>query len=73
MSPRGKYEGTLSYPLSVNKKPNYYWESARPWEEQWETLKVNESKVDEEEIDDDVRQTRFWRHRPDGFSVNEKE
>ena len=23
------------------------WEEARPWEEQWETLKVNESKVEE--------------------------
>ena len=23
------------------------WESARPWEKQWETLKVNESKVEE--------------------------
>ena len=24
VSPRGQYGGTLSYPLSVNKKPNYY-------------------------------------------------
>ena len=24
-------------------------------------------------IDDDDRQARFWRHRPDGFAVNEKE
>ena len=24
-------------------------------------------------IDDDDRQARFWRHRPDGFTVNEKE
>ena len=49
------------------------WEEVRPWEEQWETLKVNESKVEEQEIDDDDRQARFWRHRPDGFAVNEKE
>ena len=46
---------------------------SRPWEEQWETLKVNECKVEEQEIDDDDRQARFWRHRPDGFAVNEKE
>ena len=49
------------------------WEEARPWEEQWEALKVNESKVEEQEIDDDDRQARFWRRRPDGFTVNEKE
>ncbi len=49
------------------------WEEARPWEEQWESLKVNESKVEDQEIDDDDRQTRFWRHRPDGFVVNEKD
>ena len=49
------------------------WEAARPWEEQWETLKVNECKVEEPVIDDDDRQTRFWRHRPDGFELNEKE
>ena len=48
-------------------------EVVRPWEEQWETLKVNESKVEEQEIDDDDRQARFWKHRPDGFVVNEKE
>ena len=24
MSPRGQYGGPLSYPLSTNKKPNYY-------------------------------------------------
>ena len=24
-------------------------------------------------IDEDDRQARFWRHRPDGFAVNEKE
>ena len=49
------------------------WETARPWEEQWESLKVNESKVEEQEIDDDDRQSRFWRLRPDGFAVHEKE
>ena len=49
------------------------WEVTRPWEEQWEALKVNESKVEEQEIDDDDRQSRFWRLRPDGFAVNEKE
>jgi hypothetical protein len=27
----------------------------------------------EQELDDEDRQARFWRHRPDGFSVNEKE
>ncbi len=48
-------------------------EAARPWEEQWETFKVNESKVEEQVIDDDDRQARFWRRRPDGFTVNEKE
>ena len=49
------------------------WEVARPWEEEWESLKVNESKVEEQVIDDDDRQARFWRRRPDGFAVNEKE
>ncbi len=49
------------------------WEEARPWEEQWETLKVNENKVEEQELDDEDRHSRFWRHRPDGFTVNEKE
>ncbi len=47
------------------------WEEARPWTEIWEALKVNESKVEEQEIDDDNRQPRFWRRRPDGFAVNE--
>ena len=46
------------------------WEAARPWGEQWESLKVNESKMVEQELD---RQARFWRRRPDGFAVNEKE
>ena len=36
-------------------------------------LKVNESKVEEQVIDDDDRQARFWRRRPNGFAVNEKE
>ena len=49
------------------------WETSRPWEEQWESLKVNESKVEEQVIDDDDRQARFWRRRPNGFAVNEKE
>ena len=51
------------------------WETARPWEEQWEALKLktNESKVEDQVIDEDDRQARFWRHRPDGFAVNEKE
>ena len=49
------------------------WEEARPWEEQWEALKVNESKVEEQELDDEGRQARFWRRRPDGFAGNEKE
>ena len=49
------------------------WETARPWKEQWEALKVNESKVEDQVIDDDDRQARFWRRRPDGFVVNEKE
>ena len=34
---------------------------------------MNESKVEEQEIDDNDRQARFWRRRPDGFAVNEKE
>ena len=34
---------------------------------------MNESKVEEQVIDDDDRQARFWRHRPHGFTVNEKE
>ncbi len=27
----------------------------------------------EQELDDEDRQSRFWRSRPDGFTVNEKE
>jgi hypothetical protein len=49
------------------------WESARPWEEKGESLKVNESKMVEQELDDEDRQARFWRRRPDGFAVDEKE
>jgi hypothetical protein len=45
---------------------------ARPWEEPWESLKVNESKEMEQGLDDVDRQVRFWRHRPDGFTVNER-
>jgi hypothetical protein len=45
------------------------WESVRPWEEQWESLKVNQSKVVEQALEDEDRQARFWRHRPDGFTV----
>ena len=37
------------------------WEEARPWEEKWESLKVNESKMTEQELDDEDRQARFWR------------
>jgi hypothetical protein len=33
------------------------WEVARPWEEQWESLNVNESKAMEQELDDQDRQT----------------
>ena len=46
------------------------WETARPWEEQWEALQVNESKVEDQEIDDDDRQARFWRHRPQSMKRN---
>jgi hypothetical protein len=49
------------------------WEETRPWEDQWESLKVNESKIVEQELDDEDRQARFWRYRTDGFVVNEKE
>jgi hypothetical protein len=27
----------------------------------------------EQDLDDEDRQARFWRHRPDGFVVNEQE
>ena len=48
-------------------------EAARPWEEQWESLKVNESKIVEQELDGEDRQARFCGRRPDGFAVNAKE
>ncbi len=34
---------------------------------------MNKSKMTEQELDDEDRQARFWRHRPDGFTVREKE
>ena len=40
---------------------------------QRESLKTDESKWSEQELDDDDRQTRFWRSRPDAFVVNDKE
>jgi hypothetical protein len=46
------------------------WEAARPWEEQWESFKLNESKIVEQELDDEDREAQFWRRRPDGFAVN---
>jgi hypothetical protein len=49
------------------------WEETRPWEEKWESLKVNESIMTVQELDDEDRQVWFWRRRPDGFVVNEKE
>ena len=49
------------------------WEEARPWEEKWESLKMNQNKMTEQKLDDEDRQARFWRRRPDGFAVNEKE
>jgi hypothetical protein len=49
------------------------WEAARPWEEQWESLGTDVSKWEEQELNDDDRRARFWRRRPSGFAVNEKE
>jgi hypothetical protein len=49
------------------------WEVTRSWEEKWESLKMNQSKMAEQELDDEDRQARFWRRTPDGFTVNEKE
>jgi hypothetical protein len=49
------------------------WETVRPWEEKWESLKVHESKMVEQELDDEDRQARFWRRRPNGFEGNEQE
>ena len=34
---------------------------------------MNESQLEDQELDDEDRQERFWRRRPDGFTVNEKE
>ena len=31
------------------------WEEARPWEERWETPKVDEGRVEEQEVDDEDR------------------
>jgi hypothetical protein len=44
-----------------------------PWEEQWDSLGTDMSKWEEQELHDDDRQARFWRHRPDGIAVKEKE
>ena len=41
------------------------WEAARPWEKQWESLGTHGSKWEEQELNDDDRQARFWRRRPD--------
>ena len=35
-------------------------QSVRPWEEQWETLKMNESKVEEQEINDEEKGDGHW-------------
>ena len=34
---------------------------------------MDESRVEEQEADDEDKQARFWRRRPDGFAVNERE
>jgi hypothetical protein len=34
---------------------------------------MDESRVEDQEVDDEDIQARFWRRRPDGFAVNEKE
>jgi hypothetical protein len=39
----------------------------------WKLSKVTESKMVEQELDDEDRQVRFWKLRPVGFTVNEKE
>ena len=62
--------------ITEEELDNSLFETSRPWEEQWESLKTDEtdeSEWVEQEPDDDDRQTRFWRHRPEGFAVNEKE
>jgi glycine/D-amino acid oxidase-like deaminating enzyme len=45
------------------------WETVRPWEEEWESLTVNEIEEVEQELGDKDRQGLFWRHRPNGFTV----
>ena len=35
------------------------WEAARPWEDQWEALQADESKVEGQVVDEDDRQARF--------------
>ena len=47
--------------------------AARPWAEQWESLGTDGSKWEEQELNDDDRQARCWRRRPDGFAVKEEE
>ena len=42
-------------------------------DEQLESLKIYKCKWAEQELNDDDRQARFWRRRPDGFAVNGKE
>ena len=32
------------------------WVEVRPWEERWETLKADESRVEEQEVDDEDKQ-----------------
>ena len=36
------------------------WDAPRPWEEKWESLKVNESKIVEPEPDDEDKKAQFW-------------
>ena len=52
---------------------HWMWEVTRPWEGQCKSIGTDGSKWEEQELKDDDGQTRFWRRRPDGFSVNEKE
>ena len=35
------------------------WEEARPWEERWDTLKMDESRVEEQEANDEDIQVDF--------------
>ena len=42
-------------------------------QDQVRTGEVNENKMVEQVLEDEERQARFWRCRPDGFAVNEKE